>query len=43
MIVDVEIRPKPVEDAPDVVFVEDVEALVESAKCSCAAGDDQPY
>ncbi|WP_281181897.1 hypothetical protein [Actinomadura macra] len=43
MIVDVEIRPKPVEDVTEVVFVEDIETLVESATCSCAAGDDQPY
>lgn len=41
--------PVPVEIAPrcverdEIVFVEDLDGLVESSKCSCNAGDDQPY
>lgn len=27
----------------EIVFVEDLDELVESSKCSCNAGDDQPY
>ncbi|WP_284346979.1 hypothetical protein [Frankia sp. Cppng1_Ct_nod] len=27
----------------EIVFLDDVNALVESSKCSCNAGDDVPY
>ncbi|SBW24642.1 hypothetical protein FDG2_4237 [Candidatus Protofrankia californiensis] len=27
----------------EIVFIDDVDALVESSKCSCNAGDDNPY
>jgi hypothetical protein len=37
-----EIGPHRVE-SDEIVFVEDLDALVESSKCSCNAGDDQPY
>ncbi len=37
-----EIAPRP-NDTSEIVFVEDLDALVESATCSCRAGDDQPY
>lgn len=40
--VPVEIAPWPVE-TDEIVFVEDLDALVESSKCGCNAGDDQPY
>jgi hypothetical protein len=40
--VPVEIAPRPVE-TDEFVFVEDLDELVESSKCSCNAGDDQPY
>lgn len=40
--VPVEIAPWPVE-TDEIVFVEDLDALAESSKCSCNAGDDQPY
>jgi hypothetical protein len=40
--VPVEIAPRPVE-ADEIIFVDDLDALVESSKCSCNAGDDQPY
>lgn len=38
----VELKPPPTET--DVLeFVEDLDVLVESSKCSCNAGDDNPY
>ncbi|MGH2776719.1 MAG: hypothetical protein ACRDJT_15000 [Actinomycetota bacterium] len=40
--VPVEIESRPVE-TDEIVFVEDMDKLVESSKCSCNAGDDQPY
>jgi hypothetical protein len=40
--VPVEIAPRHVETG-EIVFVEDLDALVESSRCSCNAGDDQPY
>jgi hypothetical protein len=33
-------RPAPV---TEIVFVDDLETIVESEKCSCNAGDDNPY
>lgn len=38
----VEIEPRPMPDG-EVALVEDLDALVESSKCSCNAGDDNPY
>ncbi|GAA4507067.1 hypothetical protein GCM10023191_065000 [Actinoallomurus oryzae] len=43
MTVDLMIGPKPTEALPAPMFVDDLDALVESAMCSCSAGDDQPY
>jgi hypothetical protein len=40
--VPVEIAPRP-DDTHEIIFVEDLDALVESSKCSCNAGDNQPY
>ncbi|MFC0844384.1 hypothetical protein ACFH04_11815 [Streptomyces noboritoensis] len=41
-IIEVQIRPiKKV--TTEIEFVEDLEALVESEKCSCSAGDDVPF
>ncbi|MGH3905295.1 MAG: hypothetical protein ACRDTE_14055 [Pseudonocardiaceae bacterium] len=30
-------------DSDEIDVVEDLDALVESSKCSCNAGDDNPY
>lgn len=43
MTIDLMIGPKPTEALTEPVFVPDLDALVESAMCSCSAGDDQPY
>jgi hypothetical protein len=40
--VSVEIAPRRVE-TDEIVFVEDLDELIESSMCSCNAGDDQPY
>lgn len=40
VFVDVEFRPK---ESDELEFVEDLDVLVESSKCSCNAGDDNPY
>ncbi len=37
----VEIVSRPADN--EIVFIDDVDALVESSKCSCNAGDDNPY
>jgi hypothetical protein len=37
-----EIAPRRVE-TDEIVFVEDLDELIESSMCSCNAGDDQPY
>jgi hypothetical protein len=38
----VEITPPPAE-AGEITLVEDLDTLVESSRCSCNAGDDNPY
>jgi hypothetical protein len=43
MTVDVLIGPKPADEPTEIVFIGDVDSLVELSMCSCAAGDDQPY
>jgi hypothetical protein len=40
--VPVEIERRPA-DTDEIEFVEDLDVLVESSKCSCNAGDDNPY
>ncbi len=35
--------PPPVARSDELEFVEDLDVLVESSKCSCNAGDDNPY
>lgn len=30
-------------DSNEIEFVDDLDAIVESSKCSCNAGDDNPY
>jgi len=30
-------------DTDEIEFVDDLDVLVESSKCSCNAGDDNPY
>ena len=37
-----ELKPPPTE-SNEMEFVEDLDVLVESSKCSCNAGDDNPY
>lgn len=43
MTVDLLIGPKATEAPSAPVFVDDLDTLVESAMCSCAVGDAQPY
>jgi hypothetical protein len=45
MIVDIELRPRPVEPATadEIEFVEDLDVLSEADVCSCSAGDDNPF
>lgn len=38
----VELKP-PVTESDELEFVDDLDVLVESSKCSCNAGDDNPY
>ncbi|MFJ8930574.1 hypothetical protein ACIRLA_28700 [Streptomyces sp. NPDC102364] len=38
--VEIQVRPKRVDE---IVFVDDLEEVVESEKCSCNAGDDAPF
>ncbi len=38
----VEIEARHIE-GDEIVLVDDLDELVESSKCSCNAGDDQPY
>jgi hypothetical protein len=38
----VELKP-PVTESDELEFVDDLDLLVESSKCSCNAGDDNPY
>ncbi len=38
----VELKP-PSRESDELEFVEDLDVLVESSKCSCNAGDDNPY
>ncbi|GAA2608600.1 hypothetical protein SMC26_28930 [Actinomadura fulvescens] len=40
--VDIEIRPRRL-DEDEIRIIEDVDDLLDADKCSCAAGDDQPY
>ncbi len=37
-----ELKP-PATESDKLEFVEDLDVLVESSKCSCNAGDDNPY
>ena len=41
----IEIEPKPPADVEDddIEFIGDLETIVETARCSCSAGDDNPY
>jgi hypothetical protein len=42
MPVDVEIQPRS-QQSEEINFIADVDSVVESAQCSCNAGDDNPY
>nr|CEL20234.1 hypothetical protein [Kibdelosporangium sp. MJ126-NF4] len=35
--------PAPEEPVQEIELVDDLDVLVESSKCSCNAGDDNPY
>jgi hypothetical protein len=39
----VELKPSSTTESDELEFVEDLDVLVESSKCSCNAGDDNPY
>jgi hypothetical protein len=39
----VELTPPATTGSDELEFVEDLDVLVESSKCSCNAGDDNPY
>lgn len=42
--VEITIRPaESVVDTDEIELVDDLDVLVESSKCSCNAGDDNPY
>ncbi|MBA9001577.1 hypothetical protein [Thermomonospora cellulosilytica] len=45
MTVDIEIKPRYAQatDPTEIELVEDLDALSESAVCSCSAGDDNPF
>jgi hypothetical protein len=43
MTVAVEIGPRPTQTLIELEFVGDIDTLIESAMCSCAAGDNNPY
>ncbi|WP_414943817.1 hypothetical protein [Amycolatopsis sp. cmx-11-32] len=40
--VEIQLR-RPAEQVQEIEFVDDLDVLVESSKCSCNAGDDNPY
>lgn len=40
--VEIQLR-RPAEQAQEIELVDDLDVLVESSKCSCNAGDDNPY
>jgi hypothetical protein len=41
--VDIELRPPATASIQEIELVDDLDVLVESSKCSCNAGDDNPY
>jgi hypothetical protein len=41
--VDIELRSPATEPIQEIELVDDLDVLVESSKCSCNAGDDNPY
>jgi hypothetical protein len=43
MITGIAIGPAPADALTSVQFVDDLDTLIASAKCSCSAGDDNPY
>jgi len=43
MTTDIAIGPAPADALTDVQFVGDLDTLIASVKCSCSAGDDNPY
>jgi hypothetical protein len=43
MTIDIAIRPRPAGTLTEPEFVPDLDDLIGPAKCSCSAGDDQPY
>lgn len=39
----IQVAPRRAEEEEEIQLVEDLDELVESSKCSCNAGDDNPY
>jgi hypothetical protein len=39
----VQIAPVPAVEDEEITIIDDVDELVDSTKCSCSAGDDNPY
>lgn len=42
-VVMVELKPPPPADSDEIEFVDDLDVLSESNRCSCTVGDDNPY
>jgi hypothetical protein len=38
-----QITPPPTAEEDEIIVIDDVDELVDSTKCSCSAGDDNPY
>jgi hypothetical protein len=43
MTTDIAISARPAETLTEPEFVPDLDDLIKPARCSCSAGDDQPY
>lgn len=43
MTTDITIDVAPADSLTDVQFIDDLDTLIASAKCSCSASDDNPY
>jgi len=40
---DIAIGPAPADAMTGIEFIDDIDELIVSSKCSCSAGDDNPY
>jgi hypothetical protein len=41
--VEIQLRPPATKPTQEIEFIDDLDVVVESSKCSCNAGDDNPY